>query len=214
MATRIGKYKASKEQLAIYEHDVNSASFTNLDLGGTLDVTGAATLDAAATVGTTLGVTGIATFTAAAQFNGGYAGAKTVVDLDGATATPTVAQSGTIFTFDGTACTVTLPTCAAGLEYIFLVKATGAVNSIITTQSADKLYGVVPTVVDALQSAIGTSTFVMDVNTGTNDDTFTMNGGTKGGVIGSYIRVFGMAANAWHISGFKIGSGTLETSFS
>ena len=202
MAQRIGKYKVSGELKALIDHDEAN------NTPNTLAVTGAAT------VGGTLGVTGITTLTAAAQFNGGYAGKRTVVDLDGTTASPSAAQSGTIFTFDGTACTVTLPTCAAGLEYFFLVKATGAVDSVITTQSADKLYGVVPTVVDGLQTAIGTSTFVMDVNTGTNDNTFTMNGGTQGGVIGSYIRVFGMAANAWHVSGFKIGSGTLATSFS
>ena len=65
----------------------------------------------ALTASSTLAVTGASTLTGAAQFNGGYAGARTVVDLDGSTAAPTAAQSGTIFTFDGTACTVTLPTC-------------------------------------------------------------------------------------------------------
>ena len=78
------------------------------------------------------------TVTGAVQLNGGYAGARTVVDLDGSTAAPTAAQSGTIFTCDGTACTVTLPTCAAGLEYFFVVDTTQTGDAVITTQSADK----------------------------------------------------------------------------
>ena len=137
-----------------------------------------------------------------------------VVDLDGTTYAPTVAESGTLFTFDGSACTVTLPTCEVGLVYEFVCDTTQSGDAVITTQTADKLYGVVPVVIDGLQSAISNSTFLMDCNTGVNDDTFTLNGTTKGGVVGTHIRVVGMAANKWHISGHKIGSGTLVTSFS
>ena len=139
---------------------------------------------------------------------------RNVVDLDAATHAPTAAESGTVFIFDGTACTVTLPTAAVGLEYTFVCAATQAANAVITTATADKLYGVVPVVVDGLQSAISNSTFLMDCNTGTNDNTFTMDGSTQGGVVGSCVHVLGVAANIWHISGFKIGSGTLVTSFS
>ena len=137
-----------------------------------------------------------------------------VVDLDGTTYAPTVAESGTLFTFDGTACTVTLPTCEAGLVYEFVCDTTAAADAVITTQTADKLYGVVACVVDGIQVAMSNSTAIMDCNTGVNDNTFTMNGTTKGGIVGSHIRVVGMAGNKWHISGHKIGSGTLVTSFS
>ena len=147
-------------------------------------------------------------------FGGGYSGKRKIVDLDATTYAPTAAQSGTIFTFDGTVCEVTLPTCAVGLEYFFLVKTTQSANASITTQSADKLYGLVNCVVDGVQTAHSNTTKITDCNTGTNDNTFTMNGTTTGGIIGSFIHVFGMKANAWHISGNTIGSGTLVTAFS
>ena len=137
-----------------------------------------------------------------------------VADLDGTTYAPTAAQSGTLFTFDGTACTVTLPVCEVGLVYEFVCATTAAADAVITTQSADKLYGTVICVVDGIQVAMSNSTAIVDCNTGVNDDTFTLNGTTKGGIIGTHIRVVGMKANAWHISGHKIGSGTLVTSFS
>jgi len=145
-------------------------------------------------------------------FGGGYSGKRTVIALDEATYAPTTQQSGAVLVFDGTACTVTLPTCVVGLQYTFIVAATGGVNSIITTQSADKLYGI-----NFLSRAVGTinvssisnSTTAIDPLAG--DDTLTMNGTTTGGVIGSWIDVIGVAANAWAMRGHVMGSGTLVT---
>ena len=45
MGKRIGKYMVDERTNTIFKHDVASGTFTNLDLGGTLDVTGATTLD-------------------------------------------------------------------------------------------------------------------------------------------------------------------------
>ncbi len=45
MGKRIGKYMVDERTNTIFKHDVQSGTFTNLDLGGTLDVTGATTLD-------------------------------------------------------------------------------------------------------------------------------------------------------------------------
>ena len=137
---------------------------------------------------------------------------KPIIALDATTYAPTAAESGATLVFDGTACTVTLPTCAVGLVYHFFVAATGAVSSIITTASADKLYGLL-----FLSRAVGTinvssisnATTAIDPLAG--DNTLTMNGGTTGGVIGTQITVTGVAANAWSVQGHVMGSGTLAT---
>ena len=50
MTQRIGKYKVSKKEQAIYEHDVQNGTFTNMDLGGTLEVDGISTLTGVATL--------------------------------------------------------------------------------------------------------------------------------------------------------------------
>jgi len=145
------------------------------------------------------------------QINSGYAGKRQVVDLSGTTATPTVAQSGTIFTFDGTACTVTLPQAQAGLEYTFVVGATQTGDAVITTQTADGLAGALVTTTAAFNSTnLSTTTSVIDSWAATID-TLTMNGTTQGGIVGSRIHVVAVSATMWQVSGINIGSGTLVT---
>jgi len=139
---------------------------------------------------------------------------RKVVDLDGSTKAITARESGTTFTFDGTACTATLPTCEVGLEYWFLVDTTAAADAVIATQSADKLYGSLVRTVDGLSATFSSSGTQVDTTTGTNDNTLTMNGTTKGGIIGSAIHVIGMKDNAWYVTGTVIGSGTQVTAFS
>ncbi len=145
------------------------------------------------------------------QINSGYAGKRQVVDLSGTTATPTVAQSGTIFTFDGTACTVTLPQAQAGLEYTFVVGSTQTGDAVITTQSTDGLAGALLTTTAALNSTnLSTTTSIVDSWAATID-TLTMNGTTQGGIVGSRIHVVAVSATMWQVSGINIGSGTLVT---
>jgi hypothetical protein len=145
------------------------------------------------------------------QINSGYAGKRQVVDLSGTTATPTVAQSGTIFTFDGTACTVTLPQAEAGLEYTFVVGATQTGSAVITTQTADGFAGALLTTTAALNSTnLSTTTSIVDSWAATID-TLTMNGTTQGGIVGSRIHVVAVSATMWQVSGINIGSGTLVT---
>ena len=187
---------------------ISSSDANAQSVASALTVTGAASLSS------TLAVTGASTLTGAAQFNGGYAGARTVVDLDGSTAAPTAAQSGTIFTFDGTACTVTLPTCAAGLEYFFVVDTTQTGDAVVTTQSADKINGAVTKTTAAYnETNLSDTTSAIDAFAATTN-TLTMNGTTTGGVIGTYLHVIGLKANAWHVSGVMIASGSLATSAS
>ena len=144
------------------------------------------------------------------QINAGYAGKRRVVDLDATTYAPTAAESGTIFTFDGSACTVTLPQAAAGLEYTFVFAAT-AVSSVITTQSADGLAGALLTTTAALNSTnLSTTTSLID-SWATTIDTMTFNGTTQGGLIGTRIHVVAVSATMWQVSGINLGSGTLVT---
>ena len=139
---------------------------------------------------------------------------RNVIDLDDTTYALSVAQSGTTCVFDGTACVATLPDAAIGLEYTFVVNATGSGDQVIRTQSSDKLSGGFFKATAALNNTnLAAATTVLDMASGTNDD-LTMNGTTKGGVLGSTVRVVGVKANLWSVSGIVIGSSTLVTSFS
>ena len=91
----------------------------NTILGGTLAVTGAATLSS------TLDVTGVATFTAAPVFSGGQT--RTNVQLSalvGATVVLTAAMSGAVLINRSTSGSPswTLPTNVAGLYFTFYVR--------------------------------------------------------------------------------------------
>ena len=136
---------------------------------------------------------------------------RRVIDLDGATKTVTAAESGAIFTFDGTACTVTLPQAAVGLEYTFVVGATQTGNAVITTQTADGLAGALLTTTAAFNSTNLTNTTSVIDSWAATIDTLTMNGTTQGGIVGSRIHVVAVSATMWQVSGINIGSGTLVT---
>jgi hypothetical protein len=139
---------------------------------------------------------------------------RNVVDLDEATYTPTAAQCGTIFTFDGTACTVTLPQAAVGLEYTFVCATTAHTDSIITTQAADGLAGGMICTTAALNNTnLAATTTIVDSWAATID-TLTLNGTTKGGLVGTWVKVVAVSATMWAVTGFKVGSGTLVTSAS
>ena len=165
-------------------------------------------LNEATQLQTTLNVAGETTFA------GGYKGKRRVVDLDDTTAAPTAAQSGTVFTFDGSACTVTLPDTAAGLEYFFVVDTTQTGNAVITTQASDKLCGgFIKSTAAYNETNLSDTTSALDFSAGTAN-TLTMNGTTQGGVAGSYIHVIGLGNNKWSVNGAVVASGNLATSFS
>ena len=137
-----------------------------------------------------------------------------VVDLDEATYAPSAAESGTLFVFDGTACTVTLPQAAVGLQYSFVMSATQTGDAVITTQSADGLAGALLSTTAALNStnlAVGTS--IID-SWAVTIDTLTFNGSTQGGVMGTRIDVVAVSALMWVVSGIKVHSGNAVTSAS
>jgi len=141
---------------------------------------------------------------------------KPVIQVAGTTSAPTAAEDGSIFLFlaNGGAHAITLPTCAAGLTYEFIVQTTVTAANSITTATADKLYGSIIRTIDGLSATFDATNTQVDTTTGTNDNTFTMNATTQGGIIGTHIKVIGMKANAWYITGTNIGSGTQVTNFS
>ena len=148
------------------------------------------------------------------QLSGGYSGIRSVIDLDQTTYAPTAAQTGSILVFDGTACTVTLPQAAAGLEYTFVWSASAAANAIITTQTADGLAGALIATTAALNNTnLADSTTIID-SWAVTIDTLTFNGTTQGALLGSWVNVVAVSATMWAVSGVKIGSGTLVTSAS
>ena len=148
------------------------------------------------------------------NISGGYHGKRRVVDLTAANASPTQTQSGTLFTFGGTACEVTLPPAESGLEYFFVVNTTQTGDAVITTDTNDKISGCLLKTTDAFnETNLANTTTVIDAIPATTNR-LTFNGTTSGGVIGSYIHIVGMGANKYHVNGTVIGSGTLVTSAS
>ena len=137
-----------------------------------------------------------------------------VLNMTATAYSATAAESGTLFVFDGSACTVTLPQAAVGLQYSFVCGATQSGDAVITTQSADGLAGVLLSSTVALNStnlAVGTS--VIDSWAATID-TLTLNGTTQGGVIGTRIDVVAVSSSMWVVSGIKVHSGNAVTSAS
>jgi hypothetical protein len=48
---------------------------------------------------------------------------------------------------------------------------------------------------------------------GSSNDFINFNGGTTGGVAGTWVQIFAIAANKYMVNGFALGSGTVATPF-
>ena len=92
-----------------------------------------------------------------------------------------------------------------GAQFTFIV-VTAATDMDITTDGTDKFVGGSYTGID--DSAAG-KTFI----SGASNDTFTQNGTTKGGLVGSIVVFTAMASAKYHVAGQLLGSGTLVTPF-
>ena len=144
------------------------------------------------------------------------------VSLTDATYAPTASQSGSVFVFNRAAgVVVTLPVAAAGVHYKFIVGTTitsnagtikgASANDIFTAYSAVNLF-------DKDNNVAQSKIFYAD---GSDDDVFSMDGSTTGGVLGSVINVVGIATGGqgsatavWHLnSDLLIADGTLATPF-
>jgi len=95
--------------------------------------------------------------------------------------------------------------CNLGAQFTFIV-VTAATDMDIATDGTDKFVGGSYTGID--DSAAG-KTFI----SGSSNDTFTQNGTTKGGLVGSIVVFTAMASAKYHVAGQLLGSGTLVTPF-
>jgi hypothetical protein len=174
---------------------------------------------------------GQSTFSGPVRSIGGFysEGEKSVVDVPNATASFTIGTTagydvvdyaGKLITLSDAAMTITLPTISAadpgdstdpnqlnnlGLTFRFLV-VLESTALIINCGGSDVFTGGVHIGVD------NTATTDWQIPAAA-DNTFTMNGTTKGGNAGSYVTFEAAAALTWLVQGNLDGSGTLETPF-
>lgn len=131
------------------------------------------------------------------------------VSITTATAAPTAAQSGTIFTLNRLAgSTITLPAPVVGTEFKFII---GTVNTsvaykIITDAASTFLTGGV-----YFDKALAITRFDAD---GTTHRSLNMNSTTTGGAsIGDVVTFTCVTATQWTVQGTLTASGTLATPF-
>lgn len=104
--------------------------------------------------------------------------------------------------------TVTLPASAGkGDVYKFFV---------LTTVTSNDYIIKVANATDIMQGGVSLSTDISGTNmlASSTSDTITMNGSTKGGLIGSWIRLTDVAAGFWQVEGFLVCTGTEADPFS
>lgn len=128
-------------------------------------------------------------------------------------ATPTSYAEKIITINRATGVAITLPPAlATGDLYTFYVGTTMSGGSTTITKAT----GTSDTFVGQLESATttGATTNGFCEALGGADVTITLNGGTTGGVAGSYITFRDIASGKWLVNGFLIGTATLATSVS
>lgn len=106
--------------------------------------------------------------------------------------------------------TLTLPAPAVGMTFEVGITVTRTSNSykIITDASTTFLVGAVM----AGDATIATSGDVFEAD-GTTIVAVTMDGDTKGGFIGSTLRLTCISSTQWYVEGLLIGTGTMATPF-
>lgn len=134
--------------------------------------------------------------------------APNVISGQGATATLTAAQSGSTVLFDRAAGIVyTLPTPVVGLYFDFIVTTTITSNNaeIDTSSGSVFIQG------DVRITSSGTAGDFL--GNGTSHVKIQMNGTTKGGVLGSWVRLTCVSATVWQASGILAGSSVAVSPF-
>ena len=147
------------------------------------------------------------------------AGNAVVVSLTADTSLTVAAHAGKILTTNDADGKFTLPTIVTtspsdptdpnqlnnlGASFYFVVE-TAATDMDILTDGTDKFVGGLYT---GVTNATG-KTFI----SGASNDVITLNGSTKGGLVGSIIKVTAMASAKYAVEGITLGSGTLVTPF-
>lgn len=142
---------------------------------------------------------------------GGGSGSRLNVLASSGNTTLTTAMSGSCMLFDGASVAYALPAVGAsdvGVYFDFLVTSVATAQT-VTAQAADLLSGAVW--IADFDTANTGSYFKADES---DDLIFTMNGTTKGGKIGSFLRFTCISATRWFVQGNVYGDGVLATPFS
>jgi hypothetical protein len=147
------------------------------------------------------------------------AGNASVVSLTADTTLTVAAHAGKILTCNDADGKFTLPSIVTttpgtnedpnqlnnlGATFFFVVE-TAATDMDILTDGTDKFVGGLYTGVDDNTG----KTFI----SASSNDVITMNGSTKGGLVGSIVKVTAMASAKYAVEGIILGSGTLVTPF-
>ena len=124
--------------------------------------------------------------------------------------TLTADDSGSVFILDvAGGLTVTLPTCAPGINFKFIVGTTFTTAGIINTAATDELYVGTLMLVDPA-TATDMNSFSADVS---NDDTIDLGSAGQGWLQGGWFNLVGLSGTRWHVDGQLVGDGTLATPF-
>jgi hypothetical protein len=157
-------------------------------------------------------------------------GPSTIVEITSSTTLNPVAHAGRIISVGGTLAadvTLTLPSINTsanasssgpgndpntanneGVVYTIWVPTTIATSSLkIGTDGTDKFVGTI------LGVDTDSSNALVAYTAGASDDFINFNGGTTGGVAGSWVQIVAIAANKYMVNGIALGSGTVATPF-
>ena len=174
----------------------------------------------------------LTTFQGPVRSLGGFysQGPATVVDITASTTLSPTSHAGRILAVGGTlAANVTLtlpainvtanPTTSGpgqdpstanneGVTYTIWVPTTIATSSLkIGTNGTDKFVG------SLLSVDTDTSGAMVGFTAASSNDFINLNGGTTGGVAGTWIQIVAIAANKYMVTGVVLGSGTVATPF-
>jgi hypothetical protein len=157
-------------------------------------------------------------------------GPSTIVDITASTTLNPVAHGGRILTVGGTLAAnvvLTLPAINTsanvsssgpgndpntanneGVTYTIWVPTTIATSSLkIGTNGTDKFVGTI------LGVDTDSSNALVAYTAAASNDFINFNGGTTGGVAGSWVQIVAIAANKYMVNGIALGTGTVATPF-
>jgi len=132
-------------------------------------------------------------------------GSNAVVNITAETTLTYADHVGRIIEINDADGAVTLPTITSdtiGARYTFFV-GTAATDLDIQTDGTDKFVGSL-SVTGTTQKAFAPAA---------SNDVISLNGGTTGGAVGSYVEVTALATTEYLVQGLLVGSGTVATPF-
>tara|TARA_R100001143_G_scaffold41127_1_gene37380 strand:+ start:495 stop:1079 length:585 start_codon:yes stop_codon:yes gene_type:complete len=128
-----------------------------------------------------------------------------------ATKTLTAADSGTVYGFNkADGIVVTLPTPAAGVQYMFLVETTFTSAGQIKTATTDGTDGFLGT---AVVYDAGVASDNQSFNPAASNDVIDLGQIEQGWLTGGWIKLTGVNTTTWWVEAFLMGDATLATPF-